>query len=70
MTGGIWLCTHLWEHYLFTGDREFLKRYYPVMKGSAEFFLDFLVPRPLDDCVGNRILEMASRPSGMSGRAA
>jgi alpha-L-fucosidase 2 len=45
-TGGAWLATHLWEHYLFTGDREFLKRYYPVMKGSAEFFLDFLVPHP------------------------
>lgn len=45
-TGGAWLATHLWEHYLFTGDREFLKRYYPVLKGSAEFFLDFLVPHP------------------------
>ena len=45
-TGGAWLVTHLWEHYLFTGDREFLQEYYPVMKGSAEFFLDFLVPHP------------------------
>jgi alpha-L-fucosidase 2 len=45
-TGGAWLVTHLWEHYLFTGDREFLKRYYPVMKGSAEFFLDFLIAHP------------------------
>ena len=45
-TGGAWLCTHLWEHYLFTGDREFLREHYPVMKGSAEFFLDFLVPHP------------------------
>lgn len=45
-TGGAWLVTHLWEHYLFTGDREFLEQYYPVMKGSAEFFLDFLVPHP------------------------
>ncbi|MBP1635468.1 MAG: Alpha-L-fucosidase, partial [Acidobacteria bacterium] len=45
-TGGAWLCTHLWEHYLFTGDRAFLREYYPVMKGSAEFFLDFLVPHP------------------------
>jgi alpha-L-fucosidase 2 len=45
-TGGAWLATHLWEHYLFTGDEEFLKRYYPVLKGSAEFFLDFLVPHP------------------------
>jgi alpha-L-fucosidase 2 len=45
-TGGAWLCTHLWEHYLFTGDRRFLESFYPAMKGSAEFFLDFLVPHP------------------------
>jgi len=45
-TGGAWLTTHLWEHYLFTGDKEFLRKYYPVMKGSAEFFLDVLVPHP------------------------
>ncbi len=42
-TAGAWLCTHLWEHYLFTGDEAFLREYYPVMKGSAEFFLDYLV---------------------------
>jgi len=45
-TGGAWLVTHLWEHYLYTGDKEFLRVYYPVMKGSAEFFLDFLVSHP------------------------
>jgi alpha-L-fucosidase 2 len=45
-TGGAWLSTHLWEHYLFTGDKEFLREYYPVMKGAAQFFLDFLVPHP------------------------
>lgn len=45
-TGGAWLTTHLWEHYLFTGDKAFLREYYPVMKGAAEFFLDFLVPDP------------------------
>jgi alpha-L-fucosidase 2 len=44
--GGAWLATHLWEHYVFTGDKEFLRKYYPVLKGSAEFFLDFLVPHP------------------------
>ncbi len=43
-TGGAWLCTHLWEHYLFSGDRDFLARAYPLMKGSAQFFLDTLVP--------------------------
>ena len=45
-TAGAWLCTHIWEHYLFTGDREFLRASYPLMKGSAEFFLDFLVADP------------------------
>ncbi len=42
-SGGAWLCQHLWEHYLYTGDSEFLKESYPVMKGAAEFFLDVLV---------------------------
>ncbi|HVU24680.1 MAG TPA: glycoside hydrolase family 95 protein, partial [Opitutus sp.] len=45
-TGGAWLCTHLWEHFLFTGDQDFLARAYPLMKGSAQFFLDTLVTDP------------------------
>jgi len=42
-TGGAWLCQHLWEHYLYTGDTEHLKDSYPIFKGAAEFFLDVLV---------------------------
>ncbi|CAH8281463.1 alpha-L-fucosidase 2 [Mariniflexile fucanivorans] len=42
-TGGAWLCQHLWEHYLYTGDVDFLKKSYPVMKAASEFFLDVLV---------------------------
>lgn len=45
-TCGAWLTTSLWEHYLFTRDRKFLKEYYPVLKGAAEFFVDFLVEDP------------------------
>jgi alpha-L-fucosidase 2 len=45
-TGGAWLCRHLWEHYLYSGDRAFLARAYPLMKGAAEFFLENLVPEP------------------------
>lgn len=45
-TGGAWLCRHLWEHYLFGGDRRFLAQVYPVLKGAAEFFLDTLVEHP------------------------
>lgn len=44
--GGAWLTTHLWEHYLYTLDREYLKEIYPVMKGSVEFFMNFLVEHP------------------------
>jgi alpha-L-fucosidase 2 len=47
VTGGLWIATHLWEHYLFTGEREFLQNTaYPVLKGSAEFFLDYLFTDP------------------------
>lgn len=42
--GGAWLCQHLWEHYAFTQDREFLRqRAYPLMKGAAQFMLGWLV---------------------------
>lgn len=42
--GGVWMSTHLWEHFSFTGDTNFLKNNaYPIMKGAAEFVLDFLV---------------------------
>lgn len=44
--GGAWLCQHLWQHYLYTGDREFLKEVFPIMKGASDFFLDFLVVHP------------------------
>lgn len=43
---GGWLCQHLWEHYAFTGDLKYLKWAYPVMKSSAEFYLDYLFEHP------------------------
>ena len=45
-TGGAWLCLHLWDRYEFSGDKEFLAKVYPVIKGAAEFFLDTLVEEP------------------------
>lgn len=45
-TGGAWLTSHLWEHYLFSGDRAFLAGIYPILKGASEFFIDTLVPEP------------------------
>ena len=43
---GPWLCQHIWEHYLFTEDLDFLRKYYPIMKGSARFVLDILEENP------------------------
>lgn len=45
-TAGAWLCRHIWEHYLYTRDRDFLEEYYPVMRGAAEFFSEMLVEDP------------------------
>ncbi|GGB27234.1 alpha/beta hydrolase [Sphingomonas metalli] len=45
-TGGAWLCTHLWDHYDFGRDREYLASVYPLMRGAALFFLDTLQTDP------------------------
>jgi len=46
-SGAAWCCQHLWEHYAFGGDKEFLQEQaYPIMKEATEFFLDFLVEDP------------------------
>ena len=41
-----WLCQHIGEHYRFTGDKEFLKEMYPVLRGAVEFYMDWLVMNP------------------------
>ena len=43
--GGAWLATHLWEHYLYTLDKDFLKEYYPILRDAAIFYLDYMVER-------------------------
>jgi alpha-L-fucosidase 2 len=45
-SGGAWVCQHLWEHFLYTGDKKFLADVYPEMKGAAQFFLDILQEEP------------------------
>ncbi len=65
-TGGTWLCTHIWEHYLYSGDIEFLKKYYPVMKGNIEFFLDFLTETSRIRLAGNEPINLAGKFSRSS----
>ncbi|MBX6381046.1 MAG: glycoside hydrolase family 95 protein [Thermoflavifilum aggregans] len=45
-SGSGWLCEMLWQHYLFTMDQDYLKKIYPILKGSAEFYLSTLVKDP------------------------
>ena len=56
--GGAWLATHLWQHYLFTGNRQFLTESYPVLKGAAEFCSDWLV----DDGKGRLVTAAGCSP--------
>ncbi|RYY62165.1 MAG: glycoside hydrolase family 95 protein [Chitinophagaceae bacterium] len=44
--GGGWTIQHLWQHYLYTGDKKFLKKIYPVLKGAALFYVDYLTEHP------------------------
>jgi alpha-L-fucosidase 2 len=46
MSGGAWLCRHLWEHYLYTGDIDFLRQVYPIIKGAALFFDQTMIYEP------------------------
>lgn len=47
VTGGAWLATHLWSHYLYTRDNDYLRRTgYPLLKKTAEFFMDYMVKDP------------------------
>ncbi|HLP15932.1 MAG TPA: glycoside hydrolase family 95 protein [Bacteroidota bacterium] len=60
--GGTWAVTHLWEHYLFTGDMDFLRHHaYPLMKGAAEFCLAWLVK----DAHGNLVTSPSTSPENM-----
>lgn len=45
-TGSAWLCRHLWEHYLYTGDADFLRRAYPIMRNAAIFYSQTMVRDP------------------------
>ncbi len=60
--GGVWLSTHLWEHYTFSRDLNWLRNYgYPLMKGSAEFCLDWLV----EDKNGKLITSPSTSPENV-----
>ena len=45
-TGGAWLCAHLWEHYAYTGDVDYLAKVYPALEGASKFFLSTMITDP------------------------
>lgn len=59
--GGAWLCQNVWEHYRFTGDREFLAKAFPALKGAAEFLSDWLV----DDGAGRLVTAAGNSPENI-----
>ncbi len=58
-TGGAWLCAHLWEHYLYTGDIHYLGQVYSMMRGAAKFFLSTMIREPKN---GHLVTAPASSP--------
>ena len=62
-TGGAWLTTHLWQHYLYTGDKQFLEDYYPVMKGAADFLVAWMQTYPANGEVKNAAGWLVSVPT-------
>ncbi len=59
--GAAWLAQHPWEHYQFTGDRDFLRRRaWPLMQGAARFILDFLVEAPAGTPVAGKLVTCPS----------
>lgn len=46
LTGGAWLCEHLWQHYIYNPDKEYLNSIYPVLKGATQFYTGILIQDP------------------------
>ncbi len=65
---GGWTSQHLWEHYLYSGDKKFLASIYPVMKEAATFYVDFLMEEPVHHwLVSNPDMSPENSPRGRSG---
>jgi alpha-L-fucosidase 2 len=63
-TAGAWMCDELWDHYRYTGDKNYLEDIYPVIKGSVDFFMDFLVPDPQNKWL---VTNPSSSPENFTG---
>ena len=69
--GGAWLSRHIWEHYDFSRDIDYLRQYYPTMKEAAEFFIDYLTSDKegyLSTCPAISFEQTFVKPDGVEGR--
>ena len=64
-TANAWFCSHLWERYLFCGDKDYLRDVYPVMRSAAEFYRDFLVT---DTATGYKVVSPSVSPENSPGQ--
>ena len=58
-TGGAWLCSHLWDHFVYSGDMEYLECIYPALEGASEFFLSTMIR---DSATGYLVTAPSSSP--------
>jgi len=63
-TCNAWFCSHLWEKYLYSGDKNYLKEIYPILKGASEFYTDFLVK---DSKTGYMVVSPSVSPENTPG---
>ncbi len=74
ITGGAWLCEHIWEHYRFTNDTSFLRTYFPVLKAAALFLQSVLIKEPkhswLVTAPSNSPENTYTMPDGFRGQTA
>jgi len=69
--GGAWLSRHIWEHYDFSRDEDYLRKYYPTMKEAAQFFVDYLTLDKdgyLSTCPAISFEQNFRKPDGTVGR--
>ena len=64
-TCNAWFCSHLWEKYLYSGDKSYLKEIYPILKGACEFYQDFLIK---DNKTGYMVVSPSNSPENNPGQ--
>ena len=70
-TGGVWILTHIWEHYLYTGDQRFLEKVFPLVEEAVEFSWSTCIRQNQENILVDRpfLRKIVSYIMGMQGRS-